>query len=411
MNGGRTVGARLRSLAQQFWVIPAACAAGAVTAAVLLTQLDGALGGEHLPFLFPGGADGARSVLSAVSSSMIAFTGLVFSITIVVLQLTSSQFSPRVLRNFLGDRGNQLALGVFVATFTYALVVLRSVRGTDEGEPFVPRVAVTAAFLLLLASIAVFLYYINHIANSIRAVSIIDGIANETRATIDRNYPADAPQGRTQPPSPVADDDVGRTVRAPGPGVITGVDISALMRLAESADATIVLRHPIGAFVRTGTALFDVRGATGSVADDDLVATVTLRKERTLDQDVAFGFRQLVDIAERALSPGINDPTTALQVIDQLHDLLVRLATRPTPAACHVGADGRCRVVVPVREWGDYLDQAVDEIAHYGADAPRVLRALEGMLDDVADAARDDRRAEALRKRAAVTRRRAGSGD
>lgn len=402
---------RLKSLAQQFWVIPAACAAGAVTAAVLLTQLDGALGGEHLPFLFPGGPDGARSVLSAVSSSMIAFTGLVFSITIVVLQLTSSQFSPRVLRNFLGDRGNQLSLGVFVATFTYALVVLRSVRGADEGEPFVPRVAVTAAFGLLLTSIGVFLYYIDHIANSIRAVSIIEGIAKETRATIDRNYPVDGPEGRTQPPLPAAHHDAGWTVRAPGPGVLTGVDVAALIRLAESADAVIVLRHPIGAFVRTGTAVFDVRGATGRVADDELLATITLRRERTLDQDVAFGFRQLVDIAERALSPGVNDPTTALQVIDQLHDLLVRLATRPTPAAGHVDADGRCRVVVPVREWGDYLDQAVDEIAHYGTDAPRVLRALEGMLDDVADAAPEDRRAEALRKRAAVTRRRGESGD
>lgn len=402
---------RVKSLAQQFWVIPAACAAGAVTAAVLLTELDGALGGEHLPFLFPGGPDGARSVLSAVSSSMIAFTGLVFSITIVVLQLTSSQFSPRVLRNFLGDRGNQLSLGVFVATFTYALVVLRSVRGADEGEPFVPRVAVTAAFVLLLASIAVFLYYIDHIANSIRAVSIIEGIAKETRATIDRNYPVDGPEGRTQPPAPAAHHDAGWTVRAPGPGVLTRVDVAALIRLAESADAVIVLRHPIGAFVRTGTAVFAVQGATGRVADDELLASITLRRERTLDQDVAFGFRQLVDIAERALSPGVNDPTTALQVIDQLHDLLVRLATRPTPAACHVDADGRCRVVVPVREWGDYLDQAVDEIAHYGADAPRVLCALEGMLDDVADAAPADRRAEALRKRAAVTRRRAESGD
>jgi len=386
---------------QKFWFLPALCAFTAVVAAIALTELDGSLGGQHLPVLFPGGPDGARSVLSAMSSSMIAFTGLTFTITIVVLQLTSSQFSPRVLRSFLDDRGNQLALGMFIAVFTYALLVMRSVRGAEEGDAFVPRVAITFAFILLLASIGMFLYYIHHMANSIRVVNIIERIAKDTRETIDRCYPADGEDG--EGPRPVSTPDgVRRTVRTPRPGVLDGVDTSALVRLAESADCTIALRHPIGVFVRTGSAVLDVGATRERLSDEDLLAAVEIRDERTLDQDVAFGFRQLVDIADRALSPGINDPTTALQVIDQLRDLLVRLVTRPTPTGRHIDDDGRCRLVVPMRAWDDYLDQAVDEIVHYGADTPRVLGAVGRMLDDLADAAPEERRAGVLRKQAAV---------
>jgi uncharacterized membrane protein len=153
------------ALRRRFWAIPLLCATIATALGLGLTALDEGLDTSFtMPFLFEGGPEGARAVLSAVITSMIAFTGLVFSITIVVLQLTSSQFSPRVLRTFLRDWVNQLSLGVFVATFVYALVVLRAVRGTSQVDPFVPQVSVTVAFGFVLASVVVFLVYINHIA-------------------------------------------------------------------------------------------------------------------------------------------------------------------------------------------------------------------------------------------------------
>ena len=192
-----------------FWLVPAACVAVAIGLAMLLTTIDQRLGQAGSPLVFTGGPEAARTLLStitlvimAIITSMISFTGLVFSITVVVLQLTSSQFSPRVLRTFLSDRANQLALGVFTATFVYAMMVLRTVRSSFEGSPFVPQLATTVAVGLVLLSVGIFLYYIHHITNSIRAASIIAGIGRETRAELDRRYPEDG--GDPSPPRPAS---------------------------------------------------------------------------------------------------------------------------------------------------------------------------------------------------------------
>ncbi len=183
----------VRRLRDKFWVVPLLCAALAALLGLSLTALDDWLDTSlKVPFLFAGGPEGARALLSAIITSMISFTGLVFSITIVVLQLTSSQFSPRVLRTFLRDWIIQIALGVFVATFVYALVVLRSVRGTAQTETSVPQISVTVAFGFVLASVVVFLFYIDHVAQSIRAASIVDRIGEETRAVLESRHPRDA---------------------------------------------------------------------------------------------------------------------------------------------------------------------------------------------------------------------------
>ena len=195
-----------------FWAVPMLCTAVAVLLGLVLTSLDDRLETSlTLPFLFTGGPEGARSVLSAIITSMISFTGLVFSITVVVLQLTSSQFSPRVLRTFLQDRFNQLVLGVFVATFVYALVVLRAVHGTAQVDSFVPQLAVTVAFLILLASVVLFLGYIHHIAQSIRAATIISNIGDDTRRLLEVQHPVDARTMLRVAPPP----GTGRPVPAP----------------------------------------------------------------------------------------------------------------------------------------------------------------------------------------------------
>ena len=375
----RTLG-RLRD---KFWAVPLLCAVLAALLGLSLTALDDWFDTSlKVPFLFAGGPEGARALLSAIITSMISFTGLVFSITIVVLQLTSSQFSPRVLRTFLRDWIIQIALGVFVATFVYALVVLRSVRGTAQTETSVPQISITVAFGFVLASVVVFLFYIDHVAQSIRAASIVDRIGEETRGVLESQHPADAEQRSplSVPRTP------GHRTHADRPGVVQQVDDQALLALAEEHDVTICLLRAVGEFVPGSAPLLEVHGE-GRPDGDALRAAVHVGKERALDEDVGFGLRQLVDIAERALSPGINDPTTAVQVIDQLHDLLRRLATRPLlPRQC-VDRSGRLAVHVPQPGLADLLDLAVDEIAHWGADVDRVQRRLGVMLRDLHDAA------------------------
>lgn len=370
----------------RFWAVPLLCAVAAGGLALALSGLDAVLDTSFtLPFLFAGGPEGARSLLSAIITSMISFTGLVFSITIVVLQLTSSQFSPRVLRTFLRDWFDQLALGVFVATFVYALVVLRAVRGTAELNPFVPQLAITVALGFVLGSVVMFLGYIHHIAQSIRAATIIATIGQDTRALLERRYPADARQifPVALPRGPAQRVPAGRL------GVVQRVDDEALLHLAEEHAVTICLVRAVGEFVPAGAPLLEVHGE--DFTDTDRArAAVKLGNERSLDEDVGFGLRQLVDIAERALSPGVNDPTTAVQVIDQLHDLLRRLATRPLPPRQTRTEGGRLAVDVPQPDFPDYLTLAVDEIARWGADADRIQRRLRVMLHDLHAAARPE---------------------
>jgi uncharacterized membrane protein len=382
------VKALLANVLDRFWAVPLLCAVAAAGLGLALSNLDALLNTSFtLPFLFAGGPEGARALLSAIITSMISFTGLVFSITIVVLQLTSSQFSPRVLRTFLRDWFDQLTLGVFVATFVYALVVLRAVRGTAELNPFVPQLAITVAFGFVLGSVVVFLVYIHHIAQSIRAATIIDTIAHETRALLERRYPPDAWQAApvVLPTAPA------HRVPAGRPGVVQRVDDERLLQLAEQHDVAIRMLRAVGEFVPAGAPLLEVYGE--DLPDPDRArAAVRLGNERSLDEDVGFGLRQLVDIAERALSPGVNDPTTAVQVIDQLHDLLRRLATRPLPPRQTLTEAGRLAVDVPQPDFADYLGLAVDEIAHWGADAERIQRRLRVMLHDLHDAARPEHR-------------------
>ena len=371
-----------------FWALPSACALLAGALGLGLSALDASLDtSDRWPLLFAGGPEGARSLLAAIITSMISFTGLVFSITIVVLQLTSSQFSPRVLRTFLTDRFNQLTLGVFVATFVYALVVLRSVRGTSQVDPFVPQLAVTVAFGFVLASVGLFLAYIHHIAQSIRAASIIAHIGAETRALLERRHPQD---GGSAVPGVVKRGPAQR-VTAAQPGVVQRIDEEALGELAAEHDVTVQLLRSAGEFVAAGAPLLDVHGH-GQPPTDQLRAAVLLGRERSMDEDVGFGLRQLVDIAERALSPGVNDPTTAVQAIDQLHDLLRRLVTRSIGPRRRMGEDGRILVDVPGPAFEDYLELALDEIGHWAGDDQRVRRRLGVLLQDVHHAARDEHR-------------------
>lgn len=380
--------ATLKGLAHKFWAIPLLFAIAASLLALGVTSVDESLDTSlRLPFLFAGGPEGARALLAAIITSMISFTGLVFSITIVVLQLTSSQFSPRVLRSFLEDRFNQVALGVFVATFVYGLVVLRGVRGTAQVDPFVPQIAVSISFALVMASVLVFLAYIHHIAQSIRAATILASIAEDARALVDERFPPDT---RPEPVLPVPSGPA-RMITADRPGVVQWVDDTALAEAATGHGVCIELLRAVGEFVAMGAPLALVHGE-GPFDDNRLHTAVHVGRERSMDQDVGFGLRQLVDIAERALSPGINDPTTAVQALDHLHDIVRRLATRALPPRQSTTDDGRLVLSVPQPQFADYLALAFEEIAHWGKDSPRIQRRVQIALLDLETAARPEHR-------------------
>jgi len=379
------------ALRNGFWAVPTGCVGLAVILSLALVRLDRSRSAS-LSFTFGAGPDGAREVLSAITTAMITFTGLVFSITVVVLQLTSQQFSPRVLRTFLRDRLTQYALGVFTATFVYAVMVLRTVSSGDDDDAFVPAIATTFALVLLLLSVGLFVAYIHHIATAVQASSIIAAIGRETRHALDVRFPSGTrePVGGGAGPAPDAPPSL--VLPAPKGGVLTTVDEAALVELACAAGVVLRSGARLGDYVPEGAPLLEVVGDAAGLDVTAVLRAFDQGRDRTLQQDVAFGLRQLVDVAERALSPGINDPTTAVQCLDQLHDLLRRLVTRPLRTGRHADSSGAVRLVMPPDRMEDLLALALDEIEQYGADAAPVQRRIDALLADLASAALPDHR-------------------
>lgn len=390
------------TLSTSLWLLPMIGMVAAIAGSIGLEAVDERLSPDATAwYLFRGGPDGARELLSAIASSLMTFTGVVFSVTVLVLQLASSQFSPRVLRTFLSDRGTQGTLAVFIGTFVYALLTLRTVRGATEGvEEFVPSLSVWCAVVLATVCVATFVYFIHHVAQSIRAVNVLARIADETRASLDRLFPdgvGDDSGVIDQKAYPTGEPSL-LVLHRGASGVVMAVAEERIWTLASDADVAISLVPMIGDFVAEGGVLFEVRGDAERLDCDALAATVTTGRERTLSQDPAFGFRGIVDVAERALSPGVNDPSTAVQAIDQLHDLLRRLATRRFPGAARLDAAGSVRVLLPRPDFDAYVRLALDEIRHYGEGSIQVSRRLRLLLQDLLQVTPSGRSAELRRQ-------------
>ena len=381
-------------------VIPAACVLGAVGLALLLRQVDIALQDDTGRILFEGDPSAAQSLLGTIATSILALTTLVISVTVVALQLASQQFSPRVLRTFFRDTGTKVALGIFTGTFMYSLTVLRQVHAADAQPEFVPRVSIDVALGLVLLSLGAFVYYVNHVVHAIRIVSIIDSVAAETRAAIREVHvpgPAAAPE---EVPARTPDLVLDFESR---PGSVVTLDEDDLVRVARAHRCLIRLVPRMGEYVASGVPLAEVWGDAGApppdLTADVVISHVGLNRERTMHQDVAFGFRQLVDIAEKALSPAINDPTTASEALDRIHDLLRRVAVAPAPTGYHRDHEGRLRLVHPVTDWDGLVGLACDEIRTYGGDSLQVQRHMRSLLDDLLAVVDDDRRPALERQR------------
>ena len=337
---------------------------------------------------FGGGVEGARGVLNAIAGGLITVTGVTFSVTIVALQLASSQFTPRVLRNFSADRGNQVVLGVFIATFTYTLLVLRTVgTQTDSGEEFVPRVGVTIAVALVLVSIGCLIYFIDHSARSIQVASILDRVTVRTMTDIDRLFPERIGRGDdVEPVDPRRTDEPSQVVTSSKAGYLQAVDARKLFSLGEKRQLVIAMEPFIGDFILPGTPLVNI--SPPEAVDESVEASVhaafVIGPDRTPEQDVEFGIIEISDIAVKALSPGINDPTTAIRCIDRLSQLLLALGSRKPPQI-HRTTGGRIHYLARHTSFERAFSLAFDPIRHYGSSNPMVATTLVEALAELMD--------------------------
>ncbi len=324
MNRFRQLWSNLRS---SFWFMPSMIVVASIALAAVLIEADSAVSDRWLaqwPRLFGAGAEGARGMMSTIAGSMMTVVGVTFSMVLMVLAMASSQYTSRILRNFIRSRVTQVVLGIFAGIFTYCLIVLRTIRSGDEGA-FVPNLAVSFGFVLALGGVGALIFFIHHIASSIQASSIIASVAEETIAAIDRLFPVNLGQGAgdddddEQPPRPPSERKW-RAVMASESGYIQGVDSEALVRLARDRNTIVWMDHGIGEFVVQNTTLASLalEEPPDQATIDALQATFSISRHRTVDQDAAFGIRQIVDIALKALSPGINDTTTAIMCVDYL---------------------------------------------------------------------------------------------
>lgn len=371
----------------RFWVLPLLVAAVSLGLGIVLPEVDARL--EQTPaWVFEGGVDGARSVLATIAGAMISVTGLVFSITIVVLQLASSQFSPRILRSFLQSRVVQLTLGVFTGSFVFALTVLRAVRGGDNGG--VPQLSVTAASAYVVVAVGMFLAFIHHITTSVQVAHVM---ASVRRQTVDAARRLAGPEEGRPSWAPTAGEARQPLHNGDRCGYVTALDRERLVKEASRLGGVVELELEPGDHLAPRQRIGWLWGAT---APDDARAgvgrAVRLAAERNVAADPAFGVRQLLDIADRALSPGVNDPTTAVQALNELHVVLTQLARQPDPPASLLD-DGRVVAMYHPQTYARHLDQVVTELLHHGQDSPRVMRRLVSILEGLVDVARPDHRA------------------
>lgn len=379
----------------RLWPIPLATIIAAVVLGVLLPLLDARVD-EQLPepvvaVLFNGGPESARAVLSTIAGSIITATSLTFSLTVVALQLASSQASPRLLRLFSRDRTVHYTLATFLGTFTFALMVLRSVQNsTDETAAAVPSISITLCLLLTLTSIVMLTLFLAHLAKQLRVETMLRNVHRETRRTIEL-VGSTTEDGPTDVPEDIRPDTF-YTVDAARSGFLVSTSRSRIVAMATDLDLIVEEEHSIGSSVIAGVPIVSWWPRTGVLPEDfdsdsfDRVvrSAYSTGYERTSSQDIGFGLRQLVDICIRALSPSVNDPTTAVHALSHISAVLGAIANLPTQPAALLDDDGNIRLIVRPHRFDALLNLAIDQPRRYGSSDPDVVARLFLMLREIA---------------------------
>lgn len=392
----------------QLWPIPTLAVVTALLLGLGIPELDAAvdadLPSEVSGWLFGGDADAARSLLGAIASSLITVTALTFSLTVVTLQLASSQFSPRLLRTFTRDLFVQVTLGLFLATFIYALTVLRAVRnaGDDGQTEFVPQIAITTAFALAVTSVLGLVLFLAHLTEQIRVETMLRTVHRDAMRTMRATLPRVEPETQRAPGQVAPQPPPGAlTAAAKEDGFLTWIDHDELLTLACEEEAIVSIEVHPGRFVVRGIPVGTAWPSAGGWFGDDVAERIAARiagcihtgVERTSAQDVGYGLRQLTDVANKALSPGINDPTTAVHALGHISAFLCALTEHEVGDSSLRDGDDKVRVLLSHPDFADYVDLAISQPRRYGAADPQVLKRLLEILSDLSHRVRSEHRA------------------
>jgi len=391
----------LEDIRSSYWFVPALMALAALILGATIVYVDAAVGSDWLDGLSwyqSNKPNGAQEVLSTIAGSAITVAGVVFSITIVSVSFAASQYGPRVLTNFMADRGNQVTLGTFIATFLYCLIVLRTIRGGDEGD-FVPDLAIIVALLLALCSIAVLIFFIHHVPRSIHVNSVVAGIGRQLIASMEERFPEFIGRGaaarhldETVVPAALRDDSPESQgavpIRSRGTGYIEAIDDQRLMELASRSKLILRLQYQPGDYIHAGRT-FALAWPPEQISDelmDRLQDTLAVGSRRTPLQDDRFLVDELVEIGTRALSPGVNDPFTAITCLDWLGAALSEAARRKLPSPYRLDEQNELRVIADPVTYAGYGDRALGQFRQYLATDKNACRHAFVTIERVAEA-------------------------
>jgi uncharacterized membrane protein len=402
-------------LRSSYWFVPSLMALGAIALSVTAVAVDRQFSIDEsgrLAWLYINRPDGARAVLATIAGSAITVGGVVFSITIAAVAYTTSQFGPRLLTNFMRDRGNQVTLGTFIATFLYCLLILRFVRGAGEvvgdesvlAESFVPHVAVLIALVMALASVVVLIYYLHHLTRSIHISNVVAGVGEELLAALDALFPRASARTTPEDPGelPADPEEPPLEISAERHGYCQNIDEDSLLEIAVRHDLRVLIACRPGHFVNAGSVLAWVwpRDGLPEPEQDAIRGSFAFGSKRTPSQDVMFPVSQLTEIAIRALSPGINDPFTAMNCLNWLNAALVRLAARPSLRRGVRDDDGELRVIVPRVSFEFMANSVWDRLRPYVSRDPNAARHMMRLMGDLARHVPDERSLHLLRRHA-----------
>jgi uncharacterized membrane protein len=384
-----------RYIADSIWILPVLSMVAALGAVRLLNRVDAAL-----DWRANFEAEAARSVLSALASTIFTLIVFVSSALLVAVQLASGQLTPRIIAVVFKDTITKFSLTAFVFVFTFTLAALLRIND------FVPRLTSAVAAYGCLASLGVFLFLIDHIGKALRPSGASRRVALLGRAVIESVYPRRLSESRDRgrDSADVPRGEPSFTITSSADGVVLAFDVHGLVSRAERADCVIELVPQVGDFVAAGDPLFRVFRVGATLSAAELRGSVALGQERTLEQDPAFAFRILVDMASKGLSPAINDPTTAVLAIDQIHHLLRNVGNRQLDDGRVRGAVGRLRLVYRTPDWADFVHLAVTEIRQFGSTSIQVARRLRAMIENLLESLPEER-AALLRPELAMLRR------
>ena len=361
-------------LRNSVWFFPLIGLVAALFMHLVIRWMDAVLG-----WYAPVGSDGARAVLGALVSSLLTFIVFVFSILLLVVQLASAQLTPRIIAGIYRSRVLKFSLTIFIFSFTYALATLSRI------EDSVPQIAQWVATYSSLISIGVFLYMIDNVGKSLRPVSVLTRVGNSGLKVIQEVYPRPFAGAEDTPTNValVAKGKPSRIIASKHAGVVLAFDVAGLVDLAQRADGLIEFVPQVGDFVTLGGPLFRLHDCGEAITERQLEHAVAIGPERTMEQDPEFPFRIIVDIASKALSPAINDPTTAVLALDQIHRLLGAVSKRQLDTGRLRDARGGLRLVYRTPDWKDFVSLGVIEIRQFGRDSIQIVRRMRAMLENL----------------------------